>query len=149
MSYIEFLETTVDKFVFTVARERRYTNADVWALRAGDRVRVGITDFNQQKSGDVGFVTPKPIGTVVAAQDEMVAIETIKVDFIVPAPIAGTIVAVNEALQDQPELVNRDPYGEGWMLELAPANPADYDALLDAASYLQDMTVRAELERKA
>jgi glycine cleavage system H protein len=147
MSNSEFLETTIDKFVFRVAQDRRYTNADVWVQRIGDRVRIGITDFNQQKSGDVGFVTPKPVGTVVAANDEIAAIETIKVDFIVPAPLAGKIVAVNNALETQPELVNSDPYGEGWMLELAPANLADYDALLDAATYLQDMTVRAELER--
>lgn len=148
MSEPEFLQATVDKFVFRVARDRRYTNADVWAQRRGDRVRVGITDFNQQKSGDVGFVTPKPVGTVLAASDEMAALETIKVDLIVPAPMGGTIIAVNETLNDRPELVNSDPYGEGWILEIEPADWAEFDALLEAETYLTDMTRRAELERE-
>ena len=148
MNDIEFLQVTIDKFIFTIAPDRRYANTDVWAQRIGDRVRLGITDYNQQKSGDVGFVTPKPVGTVVASQDEIAAIETIKVDFIVPAPFAGTIVAVNARLDAQPELVNSDPYGEGWMIEMTPAHFIEYEALLDANAYLEDMTMRAELERK-
>ena len=148
MSSMEFLETTVDKFVFRVPRAYRYTHADVWAMRVGERVRVGLTDFLQQQSGDVGFVTPKAIGTRLAGNDELAAIETIKVDLVVPAPLAGTVVAVNDALNDHPELVNTDPYGEGWIAELQPANPAAYDALLDAETYLPDMTRRAELERE-
>ena len=148
MNDIEFLQVTIDKFIFTIAPDRRYANTDVWAQRIGDRVRLGITDYNQQKSGDVGFVTPKPVGTVVASQDEIAAIETIKVDFIVPAPFAGTIVAVNALLDAQPELVNSDPYGEGWMIEMTPSNFIEYEALLDANAYLEDMTMRAELERK-
>jgi glycine cleavage system H protein len=148
MSAPEYLETTVDKFVFRVARDRRYTDADVWAQRVGNRIRVGITDFNQQKSGDVGFVTPKPVGTLVAVNDESAALETIKVDLLVPSPLAGTIVAVNDTLSDHPELVNSDPYGEGWIVELEPAGAAAYDVLLDAETYLADMTRRAELERE-
>lgn len=148
MAASDYLETTVDKFIFRVARDRRYTDADVWAQRVGDRVRVGITDFNQQKSGDVGFVTPKPVGTRVGVNDEIAALETIKVDVVVPAPLAGILVAVNDALNERPELVNSDPYGEGWIVELDPANPATYDALLDAETYLSDMTRRAELERE-
>ena len=148
MSETEYLQATVDKFVFRVARDRRYSNADVWAKRSGDRVRIGITDFNQQKSGDVGFVTPKPAGTVVATNDEIAALETIKVDVVVPAPLAGTIGALNDTLDDRPELVNSDPYGEGWLLELELANPEEFDALLDPETYLAEMTVRAELERE-
>jgi glycine cleavage system H protein len=147
MSETEFLQVIVDKFVFRVARDCRYSNADVWVKRIGGRVRVGITDFNQQKSGDVGFVTPKPVSTVVAANDEIAALETIKADLVVPTPLAGTITAVNDALETQPELVNSDPYGEGWILEMELARPEEFDALLDPEKYLADMAVRAELER--
>ena len=145
---MEYLETTVDKFVFRVARDCRYSAADVWVKREGNRVRVGLTDFLQQKSGDVGFVDVKPIGTVLAADDELAAVDTIKVDLIVPAPLAGAIVTVNAALADRPELVNSDPYGEGWLAELEPAHWADFDALLDAETYLPQMKARAELERE-
>ena len=110
---MEFLETSVDKFVFRVARDCRYNAADVWAKREGNRVRVGLTDFLQQKSGDVAFVNLKEIGTMLAANDELAALETIKVDLVISAPLAGKIVAVNDALADHPELVNGDCYGEG------------------------------------
>ncbi len=148
MANSEYLEATVDKFVFRVPRDCRYSNADVWAKRDGEHVRVGLTDFLQQKSGDVGFVDVKPIRTVLAADDELAAVETIKVDLVVPAPLAGAIVAVNTALSERPELVNSDPYGEGWLAELEPASWSDLDGLLDAETYLPPMKVRAELERE-
>jgi glycine cleavage system H protein len=145
---MEFLETTVDKFVFRVARDYRYNDADVWARRDGNRVRIGLTDFLQQKSGDVAFVNSKEVDTVLAAGEELAAIETIKVDLVIPAPIGGKIVAVNEALATNPELVNTDPYGAGWLAEIEPERMADYDALLDAETYLPQMKARAELERE-
>ncbi len=148
MTTLEYLEATVDKFLFRVPRDCRYNDADVWAKREGDRVRVGLSDFLQQKSGDIAFVNPRPVGTMVAANDELAALETIKVDLIVPAPLAGTIVMVNDALKEHPELVNSDPYGEGWLAEIEPRNPADFDALLDADTYLPQMQARAELEQR-
>ncbi len=148
MASREYLEATVDKFVFRVARDCRYSNTDLWARREGNRVRVGLTDFLQQKSGDVGFVDLKPAGTVLAADDELAAVDTIKVDLIVPAPLAGTLVTVNAALAERPELVNSDPYGEGWLAELEPAGWEEFDALLDAETYLPQMKARAEVERE-
>lgn len=145
---MEYLEATFAKFVFRIPRDCRYSDADVWAKRQGDRVRVGLTDFLQQKSGDIAFVTSKPVGTTVEADDEVAAVETIKVDLVVPAPLAGTIVMVNDALKGRPELVNGDPYGEGWLAEIEPQNTADFDALLDAETYLPRMQARAELERR-
>ncbi len=145
---MEFLETSVDKFVFRVARDYRYNDADVWAKREGARVRIGLTDFLQQKSGDVAFVNLKEIGTELGVNDELAALETIKVDLVIPAPLAGKIVAVNDALADHPELVNSDCYGAGWLVEIEPANIADYDALSDAETYLPQMQARAELERE-
>ncbi len=148
MANTEYLEAAVDKFVFRVPRDRRYSQADVWAQREGKRVRIGLTDFLQQKSGDVGFVTPKEIGTVLAADDELAAVETIKVELVVPTPLAGTVLAVNEALAEHPELVNSDPYGEGWLAEIEPSRSADFDTLLDAETYLPQMRARAEVERQ-
>jgi glycine cleavage system H protein len=145
---MDYLEAAVDKFVFRVARDCRYNDDDVWAKREGERVRVGLTDFLQQKSGDIAFVDVKPPGTPLTANGELAAIETIKVDLVVPAPLAGTIVAVNPALADRPELVNRDPYGEGWLAEIEPSNWSDFDALVEADAYLPQMKARAELERE-
>ena len=145
---MDVLETRVDKFIFRVTRDYRYNNSDVWAKRVDNRVRVGLTDYLQQKSGDVAFVNQKEIGTQVAANDELAALETIKVDWVIPAPIAGKIVALNDTLTAQPELVNSDPYGTGWLVEIEPSNSADFDALLDAETYLPQMQARAELERE-
>ncbi len=142
------MQVIVDKFVFRVPREYRYNDADVWAKRDGNRVRIGLTDFLQQKSGDVAFVNLKPVGTILAANDELAVIETIKVDLVIPSPIAGKIVAVNDALAAHPELVNSDCYGEGWLAEIEPNHWAEYDALLDAETYLPQMKARAELERE-
>jgi len=145
---MDVLEARVDKFVFRVARNYRYSDTDVWAKREGNRVRVGLTDYLQQKSGDVAFVNQKEIGTQFAANDELAALETIKVDLVIPAPIAGKIVALNDALSAHPELVNSDPFGAGWLVEIEPSHPADFDALLDAEAYLPQMQARAELERE-
>ncbi len=145
---MEYLQVTVDKFVFRIAADCRYSDADVWARRAGDRVRIGLTDYLQQKSGDVAFVNLKPAGTVLAANEELAALETIKVDLVIPAPLAGRIVALNAALAEHPELVNSDPYGEGWLVEIEPEALADFESLPDAPSYLPRMQARAELERQ-
>lgn len=145
---MEYLEATVDKFVFRVATDCRYSHADMWARREGDHVRVGLTDYLQQRSGDVASVTLKRTGTAVKAGDELGSLETIKVDLVVPAPLEGTIVAVNAALVEHPELVNGDPYAAGWLADVAPANWAEFDALLDAQTYLPQMAGRAEQERE-
>jgi glycine cleavage system H protein len=144
---MDYLQISVDKFVFRVAHAYRYSDADVWARREANRVRIGLTDYLQQKSGDVAFVNLKMVGTVLAADDELAALETIKVDLVIPTPLAGKIVAVNDALAEHPELVNGDPYGEGWLAEIEPTNMADFDALLDAETYLPKLQARAELER--
>lgn len=142
-----YLEVTLDKFVFRVAADCRYSNADLWARREGEHVRVGLSDYLQQRSGDVASVSLKPAGTALNAGDELGSLETIKVDLVVPAPLAGTITAVNTALAEHPELVNSDPYGAGWLADIEPANWAEYDALPDAQTYLPQMTARAEMER--
>lgn len=85
----EFLELTVDKFTFKTTTDRYYNSEGVWALAEGNRVRIGLSDFLQQRSGDVAFAEVKPEGTVLALGDEVAVIETIKADISLPSPVAG------------------------------------------------------------
>jgi glycine cleavage system H protein len=112
----------------------RYTEAHEWVRELGDGVvRIGITDHAQSQLGDVVFVQLPDTGTDVAAGDAIGEVESTKSVSDIYAPVAGTVVAVNEALADSPELVNSGPYEAGWMIEVRVAGaPAD---LLDAAAY--------------
>jgi glycine cleavage system H protein len=141
----EYLEVTIDKFVFRVKTGWLYDEAGVWIAmdRTTGIARVGLTDFRQQTSGDVVFVELPEPGIHVVAGDDLASIETIKVDLAVPAPLAGKVTGVNEALIDAPELINQDSYGAGWLVELKPATwPAP--GLMDAEAYLALMTTQAE-----
>lgn len=143
----EFLETTVDKFIFRVKVGYLYNEAGVWVAYdpAHGTARVGLTDFRQQASGDVAFVDLPAVGTQVAADGDLVNIETIKVDLTVPAPFGGEVVAVNKGLDETPELINQALYGDGWLVELKPEQwPAE--GLLDAPAYLAVMQAQAEAE---
>jgi glycine cleavage system H protein len=145
----DYLETTVDKFIFKVATDRLYTAEGVWALAEGDRIRVGVTDFLQQLNGDVAFAVVKPAGTAVATGDEVAAIETIKANVEVPSPVGGAIADVNPAMELSPEVINQDPYGEGWLAVIeAPDWPKDRDTLLDPQAYFELMKGQAEEEAK-
>jgi glycine cleavage system H protein len=144
-----FLETTVDKFIFKVATDRLYSTDGVWALAEGDRVRIGVTDFLQQRSGDVAFAEVRSVGRAVATGDEVATIETIKANLEVISPVSGTIAEVNPALALSPEVINQDPYGEGWLAVVeAPEWPTDRDALLDPQAYFELMKAQAEEEAK-
>jgi glycine cleavage system H protein len=98
-------------------------------------VRVGITDFAQDELGDVVFVELPDPGTEYDAEEAFGVVESIKAVSDLYVPVSGTVSAVNEALFDRPELVNEDPFGEGWMLELDVNASAELDALLSAAAY--------------
>jgi len=111
----EFLEMTVDKFIFRVATDRYYSGEGVWAQAEGNRVRIGLSDFLQQRSGDIAFVEVKPEGTVLAFGDNVAMIETIKVAIDLHSPVAGRVIEVNPAMETTPEVINQDPYGEGWL----------------------------------
>ena len=141
------LQTTVDKFIFTVATDRLYSPEGVWALADGDRIRIGMTDFLQQRGGDVAFVEVKPEGTAVAAGDEVAMIETIKANVEVPSPVGGNVVEVNPAMELSPEAINQDPYGEGWLAVIEASDwPADRERLLDPQAYFEVMRAQAEEE---
>jgi glycine cleavage system H protein len=115
----EYLTFIQDKFTFQVAKDRFYNADGVWAKVVGERVIVGVSDFFQQHNGDVAFADVSEAGTTVAAGDLFANIETIKLDIDLPSPLSGTIIAVNEDLEMEAELINHDPYGSGWLAELA------------------------------
>jgi glycine cleavage system H protein len=145
----EYLETTVDKFTFKVATDRFYSSEGVWAQAEGNRVRVGVTDFLQQRSGDVAFAEVKPEGTAVAAGDEVALVETIKVNTSLPSPVAGQVVEVNPAMEAAPEVINTDPYGEGWLAVIEAADwEADRARLLEPQAYFILMKGQAEEEAR-
>jgi glycine cleavage system H protein len=132
------LVVTIDKFTFRVAPDRWYTREGLWVLPEGDRVKVGLSDFLQQRSGDIAFAEVQPIGTTVAAGDEIASIETIKVNVALDSPVSGQVIEVNPALDTAPEAINQDPYGAGWLAVISiSAWEADRSRLLDAAAYLE------------
>ncbi|GAO01504.1 glycine cleavage system protein H [Anaeromyxobacter sp. PSR-1] len=144
----EYLQITADKFTFRVATDRVYSPEGMWFLpEKENRVRVGFSDFMQQHNGDVAFLTVKAPGTRLEVGDELVELETVKVTQAVPTPIAGTIVDVNGSLELTPEVVNKDPYGDGWLAVIEPANwERDHAKLLDARAYLPVMQSQVEQE---
>ncbi len=147
----DFLQTTVDKFTFRIAKDRLYTSEGVWLLpTSSQRVRVGVTDYFQQHNGDIAFVNVKAAGTSLAAGDEFAGVETMKVTVELPSPIVGTIVEVNRALEVTPEIVNQEPYEKGWLVEIEPRDwQSDRVHLLDASAYLAVMQAEAEQELKS
>lgn len=145
----EFLETTVDKFTFKVAADRFYTREGVWALVEGNRVRVGLSDFLQQRSGDIAFAEVKPEGTALAAGDEVAAIETIKVNIALGSPVNGKVIEVNPDMELKPEVINQDPYEAGWLATIEATDwETDRAQLLDPQAYFVVMKAEAEEEAK-
>jgi glycine cleavage system H protein len=119
--------------------ELRYSVEHEWVRTEGARVRVGITDYAQDALGDIVYVELPTVGTEVATGGKMAEVESTKSVSEIYAPVAGTVVAVNETLPDSPERINEDPYGEGWICELELADGSAVEALLDAAAY-SDLT---------
>lgn len=113
----------------------KYTKEHEWARREGDSVRVGITQFAQDSLGDIVYVDIPAPGTAVTAGAPFGEVESTKSVSDLYSPVSGTIVDRNAALEDSPELVNSDPYGEGWMVVIEPANAAEIDDLLSAEAY--------------
>jgi glycine cleavage system H protein len=112
-----------------------YTREHEWIRSTGDMLRVGVTDYAQEALGDIVFVTLPEVGAQVTAGEACGEVESTKSVSDIYAPVSGTIVARNEALDTSPELVNSDPYGEGWMIDIRPDEPGGAEGLLDAAAY--------------
>ena len=121
-------------------QDLRYSSEHTWARRAGDRVTVGITDFAQEELGEVLFLELPQVGRGVTAGESFGVVESVKAVSDLFAPVSGTVVEVNARLDDEPELVNSEPYGDGWMIVIEAANPDDWQTLLSANDYQATIT---------
>jgi len=125
---------------FAYPDDLRYTSQHEWVRPEGDRVRIGITAFAQDALGDIVYVSLPEAGSLVDAGTPVGEVESTKSVSDLFAPISGTVVERNEALDATPELVNSDPYGQGWMFEVEPADPAAVDGLLTADQYRDQLS---------
>jgi glycine cleavage system H protein len=120
----------------TIPKELKYASTHEWVRNEGDGIyTVGITEHAQDLLGDMVFVELPEIGANVAAGDDVAVAESVKAASDIYAPIAGEIVAINDELEDAPETVNSDPYGDGWLFKIKADDVSELDALLDAAGY--------------
>ena len=117
----------------------KYSQSHEWSRLDGGSVKIGITDYAQDQLGDIVFVELPDVGTVFQKGEEFGTVESVKAVSELYIPISGEITAVNTSLEDSPELVNNDPYNNGWMLELNPSDPAEMDTLLSNDAYLETL----------
>lgn len=123
-----------------VPSELKYVASHEWLRMEDDgTITIGITDHAQEALGDIVYVELPDVGDTVAVDDEVAVVESVKAASDVYAPITGEVVAINEALEDDPEVINTDPYGEGWMYCIKPDNADDFDSLLSAEEYQADL----------
>lgn len=118
-----------------IPSDLRYTKEHEWIRVEGEIAYVGITDYAQSELGEIVFVDINTEGETLAQDEVFGSVEAVKTVSDLNMPVAGEVLEINEAINDQPELVNNDPYGEGWMIKISVADPAELDALLDAAGY--------------
>ena len=115
----------------------KYSKDHEWAAIQGDIVTVGINDYAQDQLGEVVFVEMPQVGDKFDKGEEFGTVESVKAVSEIYCPVSGEVVEINEALEDAPELVNNDPYKEGWIMKIKPDNPSEMDDLLDKAAYLE------------
>jgi glycine cleavage system H protein len=141
------INVTVDKFIFKFPADLRYSESGLWIRQEEDLARIGLSDFAQQRNGDIAFANLPDRGTVLNAGDEIASIETVKVNISLPSPVKATVLEGNSRLQDSPEFINQDPYGEGWMLLLQVEDlEEELSRLLDAEAYSGIAKQQAEAE---
>lgn len=129
---------------YDIPAELRYTREDEWVRIEGERVVLGVTDYAQQQLGDVVFVELPAVGASIERGEPFGVVESVKAVADLFGPVSGRVVESNPLLSDQPELVNQDCYGDGWMLVVEPDDPGEIEDLLVAAAYLQHVKDRAE-----
>lgn len=123
-----------------IPAELKYVASHEWLrLEEDGTITVGITDHAQDLLGDVVFVELPEVGTTVAVDDEIAVVESVKAASDVYAPLSGEIIAINESLEDDPEIINSDPYGEGWFFKIKPENADDYNELMSAEEYQDEL----------
>ena len=125
---------------FEYPEQLRYTSEHEWVQPVGDRLRVGITAYAQDALGDIVFVSLPDEGATVTAGSAVGEVESTKSVSDLYTPVTGTVVGRNEALDGTPELVNTDPYGDGWMFEIEPSDPAALDGLLSSEQYREQLS---------
>ena len=118
-----------------IPRDLRYTKEHEWARRSGSSVVVGVTAHAQEALGDVVYVDLPKVGAVITAGATFGTVESTKAVSELFAPLSGKVAKVNQALADEPQLINQDPYGKGWICEVEPSAPAELDGLMDADAY--------------
>jgi glycine cleavage system H protein len=135
---LSFIEVKAKGKTYLVATDRRYTETDEWALReSSGLIRVGITDYAQKELKDVVAVELPQVGRVVRKGEELGVIDSVKATTSYYAPVSGKVVSVNRELEKSPELLNKDPYGAGWIMVIEPSNPEDYESLLTPEEYAE------------
>jgi glycine cleavage system H protein len=145
----DYLEFRIDKFIFKVAVDRLYSEEGIWVKLENQSVRVGISDYLQQRSGDMAFVEIKPEGVTVNIDEELAVIETIKVNISLSSPVQGKIVEVNHVMEASPEVINEDPYGAGWLAVIeVTGGETSLKHLLDPQAYYSKIKDEAEQEVK-
>jgi glycine cleavage system H protein len=145
----EYLSTTFDKFELRVRKGYCYTEDGLWISMEEGRVRVGVSDYVQRTGGDVAFVELLKPGSTVERQREFGTLETAKTTVSLLSPMSGTVEEANGRLVEKPELVNSDPYGEGWLVTLAPRKlENELKTLMSADGYFELMLKKLETEHK-
>lgn len=122
--------------------ELSYTKDDEWIRREGDDVVIGVSDFAQSQLGDIVFVELPEVGSTTEAGSSFGTIESVKAVSDLYAPLSGEVVAINEALEDAPEIINESCYGEGWLVRLRPSDVAELTSLLDVKQYRESVEER-------
>ena len=126
------------------SNELRYTRAHCWVREEGGEVVVGITDYAQEQMSELTFVELPEVNEHVEAYEEVAVVESVKAANDVYAPVSGVITSVNELLLEQPELVNQDPFGKGWLFRMKPDHRSDLNDLMDADTYEDELPEEEE-----
>ncbi len=129
---------------YEIPNDRRYSSEDEWVLKSGSQLRVGVSDYAQQQLGDIVFLELPQVGTSVTRGTAFGVIESVKAVSDLSAPVSGTVVEVNGALEEEPERVNEDCYGEGWLIAIEPQDDSEFDALMESDAYLAYLSDRAD-----
>jgi glycine cleavage system H protein len=132
-----------ERLDFEIPDELQYSKDDEWILLEDDSVTIGVTDFAQQQLGDIVYVELPSVGDPVVVGEAFGVIESVKAVSDLNAPISGQVVAINEELVDQPEIINEECYGTGWIIKVKPSDADALDSLLDADSYRKIVSKRS------
>ena len=136
-SFLTFAVQTCNMLVMNFPADLKYTKDHEWLRIEGDEAVVGITDFAQRELGDLVFLDIPSVGDEVASEEVFGTVEAVKTVSDLFMPVSATVVEINEKIDDAPELVNQDPYGDGWLVRIRMNNPADVEGLLSADAYAE------------